>query len=119
MPTGAKIPDQMVDIPRFRSGRGRQAVNTKAFADAIQAVSDLGGGRVTVPAGKWLTGPIHLRDRIELHLEEGSEVLFTQEKEEYLPAVFTLYEGVRCYTYSAQLYAHQCRDIAVTGKGPF
>ena len=119
MPTGAQIPSHSVDIRDFGAVEGGKQSNTKAFASAIQAVSDLGGGRVTVPAGKWLTGPIHLKDRIELHLEEGSEVLFTQEKEEYLPAVFTLYEGVRCYTYSAQLYAHQCRDIAVTGKGTF
>ena len=66
-----------------------------------------------------LTGPIHLRSSIELHLEKGCEVIFSTRREDYLPAVFTLFEGMRCWTYSAQLYARNCHDIAITGEGVF
>lgn len=119
MPTGANIPDLEVNILDFGAVEGGTVKNTKAIADAITAVSEQGGGRIVFPAGKWLTGPIHFKDGVELHLDKDCEILFSTDKEDYLPAVFTLYEGMRCYTYSAQLYAHKCHDIAITGEGTF
>ncbi|MBA7691602.1 Exo-poly-alpha-D-galacturonosidase [subsurface metagenome] len=49
--------------------------NTEAFAGAIKACADARGGRVVVPAGIWLTGPIQLKSNINLHLEEGAVVI--------------------------------------------
>ncbi|HEX6471695.1 MAG TPA: glycosyl hydrolase family 28-related protein, partial [Streptosporangiaceae bacterium] len=37
-----------------------------AFAAAIRACARRGGGRVVVPPGRFLTGPIHLRSFVEL-----------------------------------------------------
>jgi polygalacturonase len=119
LPTGAQIPDRAVSSADCGAGAGGLVKNTAAVAAAIDRLAALGGGRVVIPAGKWLTGPIHLRSGIELHAQEGAEVVFSTDKEDYLPAVLTLYEGVRCYTYSAQIYAAHCRDVAVTGKGTF
>jgi hypothetical protein len=61
--------------------------NTKAFADAIQACTDAGGGRVVVPAGVWQTGAIHLKDNVNLHLSENAVINFTDDPKAYLPAV--------------------------------
>ena len=119
MPTGAVIPDRHVSITDFGAVPGGQVKNTRAFADAIDYLSARGGGRVDIPGGKWLTGPIRLKSGIELHTQPDTEVLFSTDREDYLPAVHTLFEGVRCYTYCAQLYAYQCHDIAVTGQGTF
>ena len=119
MPTGASIPEREVNIRDFGAQPGGEVLNTEAIAAAIEAVAQEGGGRVIFPAGCWLTGPIHLKSGVELHLEKDCEVRFSQKKELYLPPVYTLYEGVRCYTYSAMLYAYQCHDIAVTGEGTF
>src|SRR4029077_17072388 len=41
---------------------------TRAFADAIHACHQAGGGRVTVPAGTFLSGAIHLESNVNLHL---------------------------------------------------
>ena len=117
MPTGASIPNRRVSITDFGAVPGGKTKNTQAIARAIDHLAALGGGRVDFPAGQWLTGPIHLKSGIELHTEADTEVIFSMDREDYLPAVFTLFEGVRCYTYSAQLYAMDCHDIAVTGKG--
>jgi polygalacturonase len=38
---------------------------------------------VRVPAGKWLTTPIVLKSRVNLHLEAGAEVGITDEKKYY------------------------------------
>lgn len=119
MPTGASIPAREVSIADFGAVEGGQVKNTQAIRAAIEHVAAQGGGRVVFPAGQWLTGPIHFRSNVALHLEKGCEVLFTIDKADYLPPVFTLYEGMRCYTYSAQLYANGCHDIAITGEGTF
>jgi polygalacturonase len=84
---------------------------------AIGACAAAGGGRVVVPPGKFLTGPIHLKSRVNLHLAEGATLLFRREPEAYLPAVFTRWEGMECMNFSPFIYAFGQSDIAITGAG--
>ena len=93
--------------------------NSEAFKKAIKACSEAGGGKVVVPEGKFLTGPIHLKSNVNLYTEEGSEILFSKNKKDYLPVVHTSYEGVELMNYSPLIYAYNQRNIAVTGKGVF
>ena len=90
---------------------------TKAIADAINECSKNGGGRVIIPKGKWLTGAIHFKDNVNLHLEQGSLVVFSKDFNDYLPVVFGVLGGTRCYSVSHLLYAHKCKNIALTGSG--
>ncbi|MCQ3828615.1 glycoside hydrolase family 28 protein [Microbulbifer elongatus] len=96
-------------------GEGEDA--SEAFAAAVEASRKAGGGRIVVPAGKYRTGPIHLASNTELHLQEGAEIHFIPEPERYLPAVKTRWEGMEMMGYSPLIYAHQCENIALTGKG--
>jgi len=50
-----------------------------AFRSAIGACNAAGGGRVVVPPGRFLTGPIHLRSNVNLHVQEGATVLFSRD----------------------------------------
>lgn len=90
---------------------------TKAFAKAMEACERAGGGRVVVPAGKWFSGAIHLRSNCDLHLSEGAEIVFSQNPNDYLPAVFTSWEGMECWNYSPLVYAYCCTNVAITGTG--
>ncbi|WP_372351225.1 glycoside hydrolase family 28 protein [Streptomyces sp. KL116D] len=90
---------------------------TSAIRAAIDACAAAGGGRVVVPPGDWLTGAVHLRDRIDLHLEQGATLRFRQDPAAYLPAVYTRYEGTECVNYSPFVYAYGCRTVALTGRG--
>src|SRR5215472_8549611 len=63
------IPDRVVKITDFGAVGDGRAMNTDAFAKAIDACAKAGGGKVIVPAGIWLTGPIQLKSNINLHLE--------------------------------------------------
>ena len=83
----------------------------------VDEVAAKGGGRVTVPAGEWETGAIHLRSNVELHLDEGANLVFSENPEDYLPAVRTSWEGVECMGYSPLVYAYGCTNVAVTGRG--
>ncbi|MDQ7989345.1 MAG: glycoside hydrolase family 28 protein [Candidatus Dactylopiibacterium sp.] len=111
------IPARDFPLTDFGAQGNGQHDCTEAFRAAIAAASEAGGGRIVVPAGDWLTGPIHLRSRIELHIEEGATVRFRTEAEAYLPMVLTRWEGVELYNYSPLIYALDCEDIAITGRG--
>ena len=90
---------------------------TRAFAGAIAACNEAGGGRVVVPAGKFLTGPIHLRNNVNLHVVKDATLLFTTNTAAYLPVVFTRYEGTEVMNYSPLIYALGQKNIAITGDG--
>lgn len=86
----------------------------------IQAAVDAcaaGGGVVVVPKGRWESGPIHLYSNIHLQLEDGAVISFSSRPEDYLPVVFTRWEGMECYNYSPLIYARDCENISITGGG--
>src|SRR5688500_16360309 len=70
---------------------------TTAIARATEACAEAGGGRVLIPAGKWFTGPIHLRSNIDMHLEQGATVRFSSNPADYLPPVFVRWGGQECF----------------------
>ncbi len=109
--------DTTHDIRSYGAVEGGSVKNTDAFAQAIAACHAGGGGRVLVPAGKWLTGPIHFKSNIDLHLAEGSEVIFSDQFEDYLPPVRVRAGSIEIYNYSPLIYAKDCRNIAITGPG--
>lgn len=110
-------PDKDFIITDFGAVNGGRVDNTKAITSAIEACNQSGGGRVVVPAGTWLTGPIHFKSNVNLYLEENAVLYFTDNPSDYLPAVMTSWEGLECYNYSPLLYAFECENVAITGKG--
>ena len=111
------FPDRVVDIRDHGAVAGGIVKNTAAFARAIKTCADAGGGRVLVPAGKWLTGPIHLQSNIELHLAADAEVIFSDKFDDYLPNVLVRVGGIELYNYSPLVYARDGENIALTGPG--
>jgi polygalacturonase len=92
-------------------------LNTEAFRRAIDACSTAGGGRVVVPAGRFLTGPVHLKSNVNLHVARGATLAFSRDASHYLPPVLTRWEGTELMSYSAFIYALDQENIAVTGEG--
>jgi polygalacturonase len=72
---------------------------------------------VVAPRGDFLTGPIHLKNNTNLHLEEGATLLFSRDPKHYLPLVLTRFEGTECMNYSPLIYAFEQTNVAVTGPG--
>ncbi len=111
------FPQLDFSIAPYGAVEGGKVDCTKAFAAAIKACADAGGGRVVVPPGKFLTGPVHLRSNVELHLSEGTEVVFSDRFDDYLPVVPVRVGGIEVMNYSPLVYAKDCVNVAVTGKG--
>ena len=112
-----QFPAATFDVRQYGAVADGKTKNTDAFAKAIAAAVHAGGGRVVVPPGRWLTGPIHLESHVNLEVQAGAEILFSQQFADYLPPVFTRWEGMEVYNYSPLIYAHDCTDVAVTGGG--
>ena len=111
------FPGRDVDVTRHGAvGDGRTDC-TAAFRAALDAGLAAGGGRVVVPAGRFLTGPIHLRSNVNLHVTKEATIAFSQDPRAYLPAVFTRWEGVELMGYSPLIYAFEQENVAVSGEG--
>ena len=76
-----------------------------------------GGGKVVVPAGMYLTGAIHLKSNVNLEVSEGATIKFSQNPKDYLPVVFSRWEGIELLNYSPFIYAFEQQNIAITGAG--
>jgi polygalacturonase len=91
--------------------------STEAINKAITACHKSGGGKVLIPKGDWLTGAIHLKSNVNLHIAKGATVHFTNDLEDYLPIVHVRCEGVEAHNYSPLIYAPHVENIAITGQG--
>ncbi|MEM6395170.1 MAG: glycosyl hydrolase family 28 protein [Bacteroidota bacterium] len=99
--------------------RPRAKDHLPALQQAIDQLSEEGGGRILIPTGMalQLQGPIHLRSGVHVHLEAGSSLNFSDDPTDYLPVVEVRWEGTSAYNYSPLIYAKDQTDIALTGSG--
>ena len=106
-PVRPVIPEDAVSVTEFGAKGDGVTDNTEAFAKAVAALVKRGGGHLVVPAGIWVTGPITLKDHIDLHLEKNAMILLTPDRAAHLK------NG------KAQpgINASKRTDISITGEG--
>ncbi len=110
------IPSAEVCITDFGGVGDGVTLNTDAFRDAIDALTSRGGGHLVVPEGVWLTGPIVLKDNIDLHVTPGAVILFSADRDLY-PIVETVFEGLDTRRCMSPVYADGAKNISITGGG--
>lgn len=112
-----KFPEKDFNVTNYGAEGDGVTDCTEAIRKAIEACAQAGGGRVVVPAGKFMSGPIYLKSNVNLHLEKDATILFSTKPDDYLPLVYTRWEGVELMNYSPLIYAFEEKNIAVTGEG--
>ncbi len=119
LPARVTVPliNHFCDIRDFGAFEGGKEKNTEAIARAVAACAQAGGGIVRIPSGVWLTGPITLESHVTLFVEHGAELRFSTDKKDYLPPVFSRYEGIELYNYAPLISAVDAEDVAIVGTG--
>ena len=82
-------------------------VNTIALQHAIDSAASAGGGTVFFPAGVYMSGTLHLKSNVTLHLENGATLKGTSRLEDYM------FNGRRV----GLLFAQNAHDITIDGDG--
>ena len=120
-----EIHPQRPDIPEnkecsiedYGANKGNALLTTQAFEKAIDDCYQMGGGKVIVPSGEWVSYPFALKSRINLHFEDGSVLSFSEDLSGYDQSVLWRFEGMRTTMAQPFIYANECRDVAITGNG--
>ena len=110
------IPDREVCLTDFGGVGDGIAMNTEAFREAVDYLSSLGGGHLIVPEGIWLTGPVTLKDNIDLRVTSNAVIIFSPDRDLY-PIVETVFEGLDTRRCLSPINAEGARNISITGGG--
>lgn len=112
------FPSYQINIAKL-GAKGDSVTNNKAAFDKAMALCKKNkGGTITVPKGIYkVNGPIHFVSNVNLKLEKGAKIKFSDNPQDYLPMVLTSWEGTMLYNYSPLIYAYDCSNIAITGEG--
>ncbi len=94
---------------------------TEKIQAAIDECAKTGGGRVTVPAGTYISGTIRLRSNVELHLEHGSVIKGSANMDDYneLDEFSQNFSSPKNEKWLGKhlVLAVECENIAITGNG--
>ncbi|WP_288097578.1 GDSL-type esterase/lipase family protein, partial [Hydrotalea sp.] len=91
-------------------------LNTQAIQAAINACFNNGGGVVAVPDGFWVTGPIELKNNVNLYVSRGALLQFTKDFTQY-KLVESNWEGQPAARNQSPISAQHAENIAITGSG--
>ena len=100
-----------------------KTLNTVALQKALDDCKE--DEVVYLPQGIYLTGALRMHSDMELYLEEGAVIQGTDRVEDYLPKIWSRFEGTELYCYSSLLNlgeldheaGYNCCNVVIRGKG--
>lgn len=102
-------------IKDFGAVADGKTLNTSAIQQAITTCNKDGGGKVIIPQGTWLTGPIELLSNVNLVVEKNGLLQFTQDRKQY--PIIKAGKKSSTLTVASPIYAYSATNIAITGEG--
>ena len=112
------IPLYKIEVTKLGAKGDSISDSKPAFDKAMALCKKNNGGTIIVPKGIYLlNGPIHFVSNVNLKIENGAKIKFSNKPKDYLPMVLTSWEGTMIYNYSPLIYAYNCNNISITGEG--
>lgn len=106
-----------LNVLDFGAKKDSTGNNTLAIQKAITAAANKGGGTIYFPAGKYITGPIHLKSNITIFIDAGAELHFSDNFDDYLPMIESRWEGTTVINFSPLFYGNNLENISIQGRG--
>jgi polygalacturonase len=110
------------NIKTFGATGDGTTLDSPSINKAIDACAQAGGGTVYFPAGKYLSGSIHLRSNVHLWIDAGATILGAPQDmnvyDETEPWVNNPYEdGGHCYFHNSLMWGVGLTNVSITGQG--
>ncbi|MBQ7293125.1 MAG: hypothetical protein IJW79_05230 [Clostridia bacterium] len=106
-------------IQNFGAVGDGKTLNTSAIQSAIDACAEVGGGRVIVSGGSYMTGTIILKSNVDLHIEADGVLYGSPNCDDYPEFAKKHMDYTRGPRHrgAAMIFAEECENISITGKG--
>ena len=102
-------------VAKFGAKGDGSTMNTKAIQRAIDAAA-VHGGRVTFPAGTYLSGAIFIKSGVTLRIDKGVTLLGSQNIADY-PVMQTRIAGIEMAWPAALVNVYEQKNAALEGEG--
>lgn len=119
MITIAALPAAPVNVRDHGAVGDGKNLDTHGIQKAIDLCAERGGGQVLIPGGRYVSGSIHLRSGVTLHLESGARLVGTTNLSDYArPKVPEFMPEAKWGKWHRGLIvAQDVEDVAITGVG--
>ena len=95
---------------------GNRTLCTAAIQKAIDVAAKAGGGRVVVPAGEYLSGPLFLKSNIVFEVSAGASIYFNNDIVN-TPTIMGSWEGIERRVFASLFTGHDLMNVTITGRG--
>ncbi|HEX9829835.1 MAG TPA: glycosyl hydrolase family 28-related protein, partial [Bacteroidota bacterium] len=117
--TGTQATFPYYNVRNYGAVGDGKALDSPAIDRAIEACANAGGGTVFLPAGTYLSGSIHLKSNINLHLDAGAVILGApQEMNAYDPPEdfpgIAYQDGGHTYFHNSLIWGEDLRNVSIT-----
>lgn len=103
-----------LSLADFHPAADGETLDTAVLQHAIDCIADAGGGRLTLPPGRYRSGCLNLPSHFELHLEAGAILIASRHVADYQP-LQTLSSAEK--SHNVLLYALGQRNLTISGRG--
>ena len=113
-----------VTLPPYNAKGDGKTLNTEAIQSAVNALDE--NEYLYIPCGEFLCGALDVKSGTEIYLEEGAVLQGSEKREDYLPKIWSRFEGteMECYrsllnlgTLDCKNYGFTCENVILRGKG--
>jgi len=114
--SGSKPGQHVVNVVDFGAAGDGRTPCTAGIQAAINACAAAGGGKVFVPPGKYLTGPIFLKSNLKFEILGGATLVGSTDFTAY-PTIPGWWEGLPRTVYASMITGIDLENVAITGQG--
>jgi len=104
------------NVREFGATGDGKTKDTAAIMSAVAACAQAGGGTIYFPAGRYLSGSLHLESNQTVELSAGCTLLYSPDASDS-PLVESRWEDTTAYTHGPLLYANGKQNVSIVGHG--